>query len=205
MKTYSSGAKEKSKKGFFKRNMYALLFGTSLLLVAAAITLALVFTRPRAVVSTPPPVIDEPQPPVQTFVMPISAYTVGKEAALDSLVYSATLKQWRSHNGVDIMAASGAAVGSVCDGKVSSVTQSKLEGWVVTIEHDNGIVSIYKGLSGEGIATAGVTVKAGEQIGTLAETMLLEQKDGTHLHLEMKKDGVLVDPLQYLPDAGDNK
>ena len=40
MKTYQSGTNEKkTKKNFFARYMYPIIFGTALLLVAAAITL----------------------------------------------------------------------------------------------------------------------------------------------------------------------
>lgn len=206
MKTYSSSHAKEKKKGFFKKNLYAILFGTSLLVVALVITLTLVFARPKQVGGiVEPPVIDEPQPTAPTFALPLDDYTLGKEAALDSLVFSATLKQWRSHNGVDFMGSAGAVVKAVTDGTVKSVVNTNLEGWVVTVEHADGLTSIYKGLDSTAIASVGATVKAGDQIGILAESMMLESADGVHLHLEMKKDGKLVDPLQFLPEAGSNK
>ena len=210
MKTYSSGTtKDKKKKGFFKKNLYAILFGSSLLVVAAVITLTLVFTRPTQAGTTPqPPVDNNPGvngPSAPTFTLPMDDCTLGKEAALDSLVYSATLNQWRSHNGVDFNGAAGATVKAVSDGKVKSVVETNLEGWVVTIEHADGLVSIYKGLDREGLAAEGAAVKTGDSIGKLAETMMLEQLDGVHLHLEMKKNGALVNPLDYLPEAGSEK
>ena len=94
---------------------------------------------------------------------------------------------------------------AVSDGKVKSVVETNLEGWVVTIEHADGLVSIYKGLDREGLAAEGAAVKTGDSIGKLAETMMLEQLDGVHLHLEMKKNGALVNPLDYLPEAGSEK
>lgn len=212
MKTYSSGTTKdkKTKKGFFKKNLYAILFGSSLLVVAAVITLTLVFTRPAqdvGTVPTPPvdnnPVVDEPNKP--TFGLPLDEYTLGKEAALDSLVYSATLNQWRSHNGVDFTATAGATVKAVIDGTVKSVVDTNLEGWVVTVEHADGLVSIYKGLDKDGLVAEGTAVKTGDALGKLAETMMIEQLDGVHLHLEMKKNGALVNPLDYLPEAGGNK
>lgn len=206
MKTYSSGTTKdkKAKKGFFKKNLYAILFGSSLLVVAAVITLTLVFTRPVKDVDAPP-VDNNPQPAAPTFSLPMDEFTLGKEAALDSLVYSATLNQWRTHNGVDFLGTAGATVKAVSDGTVKTVIQTTLEGYVVTVEHADGLVSIYKGLDKEGLPAEGDKVKEGDQIGKLAETMMLEQLDGVHLHLEMKKNGAYVNPLDYLPEAGSEK
>lgn len=206
MKTYQSGTNEKkTKKNFFARYMYPIIFGTALLLVAAAITLTLVFTRPEtpAVVEPDPdPSIDVEVPEV-TFGMPLAEYTIGQGAALDSLVYSSTLNQWRTHNGVDFAAASGANVLAVSDGTVKSVTASTLEGTVVTVEHADGLVSIYKGLNADGVIAEGTAVKTGDVIGTVAETMMIEQLEGTHLHLEMQKNGAYVNPMEYLPGESD--
>lgn len=207
MKTYSSGtAKEKkTKKGFFKKNVYAILFGTSLLAIAGVITLTLVLTRPKEVAVDPNPPIDGNVTPDPTFTLPVKDFTLGKEAALDSLVYSATLNQWRTHNGVDFNAAAGSSVLAVSDGTVKSVTTTTLEGTVVTVEHADGLVSIYKGLAADGVIAEGAAVKTGDELGKLAETMMLEQMDGVHLHLEMKKNGSYVNPLNYLPEAGSDK
>lgn len=207
MKTYQSGAKEKkTKRSFFARYMYPIIFGTALLLVAAAITLTLVLTQTKAPASvTPnpdPPITDVDTPPV-TFCLPVTDYTLGKGAVLNSLAYSSTLKQWRTHNGVDFQVAAGAAVLVITDGTVKSVTSTNLEGTVVTVEHANGLTSIYKGLAAEGVVAEGTTVKAGDTIGKVAETMMLEQLDGTHLHLEMRKNGTLVDPMTYLVTDSD--
>lgn len=206
MKTYQSGTKDKdAKKGFFAKYMYPIIFGTALLLIAGAITLTLVLTRP----DTPAAVDPDPAPPVDvpevTFGMPVGEYTLGKLAALNSLVYSSTLNQWRTHNGVDFQVAAGASVMAVTDGTVKSVETTNLEGTVVTIEHADGLVSIYKGLAAENVAAEGTAVKTGDVIGTVAETMMVEQLDGTHLHLEMKKGGALVDPMEYLPASETDK
>ena len=206
MKTYQSGTSDKkAKKNFFARYMYPIIFGTALLIVAAAITLTLVFTLPETPANVDPgpgPSVDVEVPEV-TFGMPLAEYTIGKGAALDSLVYSSTLNQWRTHNGVDFAASAGANVMAVCDGTVQSVVNSTLEGTVVTVAHDDGLVSIYKGLAGENVIAEGTAVKTGDVIGTVAESMMIEQLDGTHLHLEMQKNGTYVDPMEYLPGETD--
>lgn len=147
--------------------------------------------------------VDGP-PPAPTYSAPLVDYTVGKEASLTKLVYSSTLNQWRTHNGVDLMTSAGAEVKCIAGGKVEKVQETTLEGVVVTISHENGVVSIYKGLSDvsvkEGDALTGGTV-----IGKVAENMMTEQNDGAHLHFEMTKDGKLVDPAAFLPEFNTEK
>ena len=77
-----------------------------------------------------------------------------------------------------------------------------LEGTVITINHDNGITSVYKSL-GSASVEAGARVAKGDAIG-VAGTMLTEIGDGVHVHLEMRSAGALVDPLEYV-DAEINK
>ena len=207
MKTYQSPTKDKkTKKNFFMRNIYGFIFGITLLVVAGIITLTLVLNARRAPVENKPGGdvgVDGP-PPAPAYSAPLVDYTVGKEASLTKLVYSSTLNQWRTHNGVDLMTAAGAEVKCIAGGKVEKVQETTLEGVVVTISHENGVVSIYKGLSDvsvkEGDALTGGTV-----IGKVAENMMTEQNDGAHLHFEMTKDGKLVDPAAFLPEFNTEK
>jgi murein DD-endopeptidase MepM/ murein hydrolase activator NlpD len=45
----------------------------------------------------------------------------------------------------------------------------------------------------------GDKVEKGDVIATVAEATGEEYKDGAHLHFEVWKDGVNVDPASYLP------
>lgn len=134
--------------------------------------------------------------------MPLAEYTLGQEFS-DKLVYNATLKQWRTHNGVDFTAPVGSAVKAVYDGKVVKVETTTLEGGVVTIEQTDGLIAVYKSLS-EIKVKEGDNVKSGDEIGKVDSVMIIESADGAHLHLEMKKSGEYVDPMAYLP-GGKNK
>ncbi|MBR7141699.1 MAG: M23 family metallopeptidase, partial [Clostridia bacterium] len=89
-----------------------------------------------------------------------------------------------------------APVKSIANGKISKVEQTTLEGVVVTVAHENGLVSVYKSLASASVKE-GDEVNAGTQIG-VAGTMLTESSDGVHLHLEMLENGKLVNPLSYL-------
>ena len=48
-------------------------------------------------------------------------------------------------------------------------------------------------------------LEANQAIGTVAENMMIEQNDGAHLHLEMTKDGKLIDPASVITDLSSDK
>lgn len=208
MKTYQSSTKDKKKKNFFMRNIYAILLGITVVAIGLIVTLTLVLTHDTPASVTPPP-IDDGGSDVNgggdkpTFVMPVGEYTLGQGAALNNLVYSSTLKQWRTHNGVDFMAAAGSDVRAVTDGTVTKVENTMLEGTVVTITHADGVVTVYKSLDSTVSVESGQTVKSGDKIGTIANSMMIEQLEGPHLHLEMQVNGSYVNPMDYLPGGSD--
>ena len=69
-------------------------------------------------------------------------------------------------------------------------------GWgnYVMIEHENGLVTIYAHCSNVYV-TAGDKVKAGDKIASVGSTGM---STGPHLHLEVIKEGIKVDPELYL-------
>ncbi|MFT4234568.1 MAG: M23 family metallopeptidase [Microbacterium sp.] len=72
-------------------------------------------------------------------------------------------------------------------------------GWGVMIEidHGDGTTTLYGHMQyGSRLVEVGDTVTAGQQIGTVGST---GYSTGNHLHLELRIDGVIVDPLLYLP------
>ncbi len=198
----------KKKKPMSARAKSILASSAALVLVAVAVTLSLVFglrgrdaapTDDSVPVVTPPPVV---QPEPITFTAPLGTVSITKQAALNKLVYNDTLKQWRTHNGVDFEAAEGSDVCAIADGTVEKVENTILEGTVITVTHKEGYTSIYKGL-GSAAVQAGDNVKKGSVIGKVG-TMLCEQNAGAHLHLELKKDNNFVVPTDYIT-AGEEK
>lgn len=148
------------------------------------------------------PVLDVTKP-VETFSLPSEKYTVLKEASVDKLVYMSSLNMWKTHNGIDLGLEENAQVKSVFSGKVKKVEQSTLEGVVVTVELSNGMTAIYKSLSSASVKE-GDKIENGAVVGIVG-TMLSESDLGTHLHLELKKDGKYVDPAEFISIVSDNK
>lgn len=118
--------------------------------------------------------------------------------SVDQLVYSETLGDWRTHDGIDIAAVQGTTVLSASSGTVASVTDDPLMGTTVTIRHDGGYETTYANLQARPNVEAGETVSAGQIIGAVGRTAAAESAQGPHLHFSVKKDGAPVDPNEYL-------
>ena len=150
---------------------------------------------------SPPPEESGDNPAVSeiVFVMP-AAGVVAKEYSGDVPVFSATMNDYRLHTGIDVTADPGAAVVCAADGTVTNVYSDPLRGVTVLVGHGGGFVSLYQGLAAElasGIET-GKQLAAGEVIGAVGSTDLLEISELPHVHFELYRDGVTVDPLLYL-------
>lgn len=202
MKTYQTKPKDEKRKNFFKRHMYAFIIAFSCIVVALAVTLTLVFSLPDSApvggtdVEEP---VDPTPPVVETVVLPVEGASIGLEYSKDKLVKWETLKQYRTHEAVDFIAAEGTKVVAVFSGKVTAVQDTTLDGMTVKIEHENGYTSVYKSLSETVNVKTGDSVKGGDQIGTVSNTMMTESLTGAHLHFELYKDGKTVDPAVWLP------
>ena len=80
--------------------------------------------------------------------------------SMEELVYNQTLGDWRTHDGVDIAADSGAAVLAACGGTVQAVTEDPLLGTTVVLAHDDGYQTTYANLQPHPDVAAGEEVSA---------------------------------------------
>lgn len=135
---------------------------------------------------------------VKTMIMPVIG-TISMDYAEDKLVYSKTLEQWTTHNGIDIKAREGSVVKAVLDGTITQIKKDHALGIVITIEHGNGLVTRYGNLSTDEMVTIGQKVKQGDPISGVGKGAGFELAQGPHLHFEVIKDGKNVDPKLYLP------
>jgi murein DD-endopeptidase MepM/ murein hydrolase activator NlpD len=106
----------------------------------------------------------------------------------------------RTHTGVDIAAPSYHEVVAAADGEVIYAARSRKGlGNAVVLKHDNGCTTVY----GHGVVILvkeGDTVRRGEPILGVGST---GHSTGNHLHFEIRKDGVPVDPLPLMPPTLD--
>ncbi len=104
-----------------------------------------------------------------------------------------------THEGVDIAAPLGAQVMAVSGGVVAEIAEDDLYGTTVRIDHPNGLQSVYCNLAVEPTVYVGDNVSVGEIIGAVGDTALCETNEVTHLHFELRRDGLSVDPSELLP------
>ncbi len=131
------------------------------------------------------------------IVSPLNGETVAA-FSVDALAYNETLGDWRTHDGIDIAADVGTPVLAACSGTVTAVTEDDLLGTCVTITHDGGYESTYANLQSVPTVGEGQYVSAGQIIGSVGTTSLIEAGSTPHLHFAVKKDGVSIDPKEFL-------
>jgi len=100
-------------------------------------------------------------------------------------------KDWRFHNGIDIMAAEGERVIAMWPGEVKEISQTKTSGLTVVIA--SGEYTVYYGSLATAEVRRGVQVKAGAKIGTVGAS---QAEPYPHLHLSVKKGESYIDPAE---------
>lgn len=133
-----------------------------------------------------------------TWVWPVVG-KLDRSHSVETLAYDVTMKDWRTHDGIDILADIGATVRAAADGTVESIEQDDIYGTTVTISHGGGIKTVYSNLAETPTVNVGDTVRAGDIIGSVGDTALCEIGQPTHLHLAMSVNGESANPLVYLP------
>ena len=139
---------------------------------------------------------EEPQEDLK-FIAPIKGEII-REFAPDSLVYSETLEEWITHNGVDVKADKTSVVTASADGTIYAIKNDPRYGLTVIIEHDGGYKTIYANLLTAEYVVEGEHVQSGQTIGTVGNSAVFEIADDYHLHFEILKDGDYLNPTDYM-------
>ena len=131
------------------------------------------------------------------FRTPLSV-SIGTDYSMGIPVFSSTMSDYRTHNGVDFLGAKGDDVASIGEGDVIAVRKDAVWGNCVTVDHGKGVISTVCGLADDDkLVTAGTHVYTGTVIGRVGEVPV-EASDDSHVHLEVRYNDVLMDPLTLL-------
>ena len=132
-----------------------------------------------------------------SFERPVEGEIV-REFAQENLVYSETLEEWVTHNGIDIKADKTTVVKAAEAGVVKSIKNDPRYGLTIVIEHDNTYQTVYSNLLTSEFVVEGETVEKGQSIGTVGNSAVFEIADEPHLHFEILKDSIAIDPSIYI-------
>ena len=210
--------KQPSKFKRFLRNNAALLLLIFCVLAITAVVLSVTLTRntpviPDDTVVNKPnddqggnkPDDDTPNPPSKEkvkiyFTAPLKYtgksmdYTSGADNPFE---YNRTLEVWAAHKAVDLLASEGTDVVAMYEGTVIDVGSTFNEGNYVVIDHGDNVIATYASLQNVQVQK-NQKVSQGEVIGEVSISASAEYLDGAHLHLQVKKNNVVVDPTPYI-------
>ena len=159
----------------------------------APVEVEIVPVMPEAPVDDTPVAAEAPQ----LIVSPLRGEVL-MAFSVDQLVYSPTLADWRTHDGVDISAKPGTSVLAATAGTVASVEDDPLMGTTVVIDHQGGYATTYANLQAKPTVEPGGLVTAGQIIGAVGTTAAAEAAQSPHLHFSVTRDGEAVDPDGFL-------
>lgn len=138
-----------------------------------------------------------PQKPKRKVQLPVSGQEI-YGYSMETLSYNETTRDWRVHNGVDYAAEEGTPVCAAADGTVYTTYEDDSMGYTVVINHEGGYTTRYSSLSADLAVAAGESVEAGQTIGYVGSSALVETTMGSHLHFSVTSQGKPMDPLEFL-------
>lgn len=100
------------------------------------------------------------------------------------------------HYGLDFAAPEGTPFSAVAEGVVAHRAWTPEFGYTMMVQHHDGYISIYKHAS-QLLREVGAKVYRGETLGQIGDRGTLST--GSHLHLEIWKNGQSIDPEKMLP------
>ena len=108
---------------------------------------------------------------------------------------SSTYNIQEKHYAVDVVVAKDTPVKTTADGTVVLAEWTSQAGYVIIVDHGNGLISAYKH-NASLTKTQGDLVKTGEVIAIAGNTG--EITTGPHLHFELWNDGYPIDPTVFI-------
>lgn len=100
----------------------------------------------------------------------------------------------RFHYGIDLTADAGTPITAFADGVVTVTGESSSYGKYLILSHDSGCTTLYAHCS-EISVVSGKSVSKGDCIAAVGDT---GQATGPHLHFELQRDGIYLNPIYYV-------
>jgi murein DD-endopeptidase MepM/ murein hydrolase activator NlpD len=150
--------------------------------------------RPGAIANLPS-VHDQLDPAILAaaphFVLPVAGRASSGYGLRTDPVSGGTV----NHPGFDLAAVTGTQVTAAARGTVVHAGPGGTYGNLVTVRHDSGFETRYAHLSAVDVKV-GDAVEAGQDVGKVGTT---GYSTGPHLHFEVRRNGVAIDPAPFLP------
>jgi stage II sporulation protein Q len=138
------------------------------------------------------PVADENEVVIKKGFYDVNASEEEQEAAL--VVYD---NQYHPNQGIDIsLGGKDFEVLAAMSGTVTKVQEDSLLGNMIEVEHDKGIVTRYQSVQDFAVEV-GDAVKQGQKLAKAGQSLFNEEA-GVHVHFEIRKDNVAVNPQEYV-------
>lgn len=131
------------------------------------------------------------------FIIPLEG-EIGLNYATEKLIYSNTLEEWITHNGIDIIGEEAEPVKAIETGVIESVKMDPRYGNTIIIKHNEEYKSIYSNLSTTDLVYVGKKVEKGEIISGIGKGFGFESKEEPHVHLTILKRGESVNPGELI-------
>lgn len=122
-----------------------------------------------------------------SLIRPVSGTITSRFGSRESIRSS-------GHRGLDIAAPTGTSIKAAAAGTVTTAGTSGTYGKMIKISHGNGVETVYAHCS-QLLVSSGQQVSQGQVIGKVGST---GRSTGPHLHLEVRVNGVLYNPQNYV-------
>lgn len=122
-----------------------------------------------------------------TLIRPVSGIITSRYGSRESIRSSA-------HGGLDIATSTGTPIKAAAAGTVNYAGYNGSYGYMIKISHGNGVETVYAHCS-QLIASQGQAVSQGQVIAKVGST---GNSTGPHLHFEVRVNGVLQNPQNYV-------
>lgn len=120
------------------------------------------------------------------FINPVSGTITSRFGSVSSIRSSV-------HTGLDIAASTGTPISAAASGTVTFSGRKGSFGYLITIDHGNGVMTYYAHCSAL-YKSVGEVVNQGDIIAAVGST---GNSTGPHLHLEVRVNGVAYNPINY--------